>query len=101
MITTTISFMVAPGKNHEATEYFQTIVRHVKKLAGADVRVLTQLGGPMGHFILSTTYPTLNDWDQARTKIQSDAPFQKLVTQAGNDGLFNPGSVHSAIWQQV
>lgn len=101
MVITTISFMVAPGKNHEALEYFHQIVREVKKLSGTDVRLLTQLGGPMGHFVLSSQYETLAAWDQARTKITGDTAFQKLVTQAGKDGLFIPGSVTSAIWQQV
>ena len=101
MIIATISFSVAPGKNFEAAEYFQQVVRHVKKLTDVDVRVLNQLGGPMGHFVLSSNYETLAEWDQARTKIQNDVQFQKLVTQAGNDGLFIPGSVTSSIWQQV
>ena len=101
MIITTISFTVAPGKNHEALEYFHQVVRDVKKLTGTDVRLLNQLGGPMGHFVLSSQYETLGAWDQARTKITSDTAFQKLVAQAGKDGLFIPGSVTSAIWQQV
>ena len=101
MITSTLSFRVAPGKNHEANEYFHTVVRQVKKLTGTDVRILSQLGGPMGHIVLSSNYETLSAWDEARSKIQNDLPFQKLVAQAGNDGLFIPGSVTSAIWQQL
>jgi hypothetical protein len=101
MYTSTLSFMVAPGKNMEANEYFHTVVRQVKKITGTEVRILNQLGGPMGHFLLSSQYDTLNEWETARTKLQHDAPFQKLVAQAGNDGLFIPGSVTSAIWQQV
>lgn len=101
MIYSTISFLVAPGKNLEANEYFHTIVRQVKKVAGTEVRILNQLGGPMGHFLLSSTFDTLTEWDQARTKLQNDVPFQKLIAQAGNDGLFLPGEVKSSIWQQV
>ncbi len=101
MIITTISFMVAPGKNMEANEYFHTLVRQVKKLTGTEATILTQLGGPMGHFVLRAQYDTLSDWDQSRTKIQNDVPFQKLVAQAGNDGLFIPGTITSSIWQQV
>jgi quinol monooxygenase YgiN len=101
MVITTISFMVAPGKNHEALEYFHQIVREIKKLNGTDVRVLTQLGGPMGHFVLSSQFESLAAWDLARTKITNDGPFQKLVTEAGKAGLFIPGTTTSAIWQQV
>ena len=101
MIIATISFSVAPGKNFEAAEYFQQVVRHVKKLTDVDVRVLNQLGGPMGHFVLSSQYETLTAWDAARTKTQHDTPFQKLVAEAGKEGLFIPGSVVSAIYQQV
>jgi len=100
MIYATISFTVAPGKNFEADEYFHTVQRQVKKLTGTDVRILQQLGGPMGHFILSSTYDSVGEWDQARTKIQHDNGFQKLVAQAGKDGLFVQGSVTSSIWQQ-
>ncbi|MFM9863213.1 MAG: hypothetical protein ACKVRO_06365 [Micropepsaceae bacterium] len=101
MITSTVSFRVAPGKNLEANEYFHTVVRQVKKITGTELRILNQLGGPMGHFVLSATYDALADWDQSRQKLQNDVPFQKLVAQAGSDGLFIPGQVESAIWQQV
>jgi hypothetical protein len=101
MIFSTLSFRVAPGKNMEANEYFHTVARQVKKITGTDLRILSQLGGPMGHFVLSSQFETLAEWDQARTKIQNDVQFQKLVVQAGNDGLFIPGSVTSSIWQQV
>jgi len=101
MITSTLSFMVAPGKNHEAMEYFSQVSREVKKLVGTDVRVLTQLGGPMGHVVLSSQYDTIAAWDQARTKIANDTHFQKIVTEAGKSGLFIPGTVKSSIWQQV
>ena len=101
MITSTISFLVGPGKNLDANEYFHTVVRQVKKITGHDARILQQLGGPMGHFVLSANYDTLAEWDQARTKLQNDTAFQKLVAQAGNDGLFIPGEVKSAIWSQV
>ena len=40
------------------------------------------------------------EWDQARTKIQNDTGFQKLIAEAGKDGLFVPGSVISSIWQK-
>lgn len=101
MIYSNISFLTAPGKNLEASEYFHTIVRQVKKITGTEVRILNQLGGPMGHFVLSSTFDTLTEWDQTRTKLQNDVPFQKLIAQAGNDGLFLPGEVKSSIWQQV
>lgn len=100
MIYSTVSFRVAPGKNFEANEYFHTVARQVKKITGSDVRILQQLAGPMGHFVLSSTYDTLAEWDQARTKIQNDSAFQKLVAEAGKDGLFIPGSVTAAVWQQ-
>lgn len=101
MIYSNVSFLVAPGKNLEANEYFHTVVRQVKKIAGHDVRILTQLGGPMGHFVLLSTFDTLAEWDQARTKLQNDVSFQKLIAQGGNDGLFIPGEVKSSIWQQL
>ena len=101
MIYSNISFQVAPGKNLEANEYFHTVVRQVKKITGTDVRILNQLGGPLGHFVLLSTFDTLTEWDQVRTKLQNDVPFQKLIAQAGNDGLFLPGEVKSSIWQQV
>jgi len=101
MIFSTISFRVAPGKNLEANEYFHTVARQVKKITGTELRILSQLAGPMGHFVLSSQYETLAEWDQARTKIQNDVQFQKLVAQAGNDGLFIPGSVTSSVWQQL
>lgn len=101
MITSTVSFLVAPGKNMEANEYFHTVVRQVKKITGTELRILNQLGGPMGHFVLSAQYDNITEWDQSRQKLQSDVSFQKLVAQAGQDGLFIPGETKSAIWQQV
>lgn len=37
-----------------------------------EVSILQQLAGPMGHLVLSSTFDTLAEWDQARTKIQND-----------------------------
>jgi hypothetical protein len=101
MIIGTVSFMVAPGKNLEAMEYFHTVVREVKKLTGAELRILTQLGGPMGHIVLSGQYENITAWNQMREKIAGDASFQKRVAEAGKDGLFIAGSVTSGLWQQV
>ncbi|MBP6014457.1 MAG: hypothetical protein KBA31_19670 [Alphaproteobacteria bacterium] len=101
MIYTNVSFRVAPGKNMEANEYFHTVVRQVKKITGTELKILSQLGGPMGHVVLLSTYDTITEWDQSRTKLQSDTGFQKLVAQAGVDGLFLPGEVKSSIWQQL
>jgi hypothetical protein len=86
MIYSTISFTVAPGKNFEANEYFHTVVRQVKKLTGSDVRILQQLAGPMGHYVLSSTFDSLAEWDQARAKIQNDTGFQKPVPSRRRSG---------------
>lgn len=101
MLYSNVSFMVAPGKNLDANEYFHTVARQVKKITGVEVKILTQLGGPMGHFVLLSQYDSITEWDQARTKLQNDTSFQKLIAQAGNDGLFIPGEVKSSIWQQL
>src|SRR5215472_12462939 len=101
MITTTVSFRVAVGKNAEALEYFQGVARQVKKLSGTDLRILTQLGGPIGHFVLVGAYDNLGAYEEARTKLTSDPTFQKLQVQAGELNLFIPGTIESAIYQQV
>lgn len=100
MIISTVSFTVAPGKQFEATEYFHQVVRHIKKNEDTEVRILTQLAGPMGHYVLSTQFDTLSEWDKVRTKLANDTQFQKLVTEAGKSGLFVQGSVQTALWQQ-
>jgi hypothetical protein len=101
MITMTISYRVAPGKNLEATEYLQRIAREVKKVTGTDVRLATQLVGPAGHYVLSGQYDSVSKWDEARNKVQNDPAFQKLVIEAGTSGLFLPGTVETALWQQI
>jgi hypothetical protein len=99
MIISTVSFKVAPGKNLEATEYFQQIARLIKVVAGSETRVLTQLGGPLGHVVLSNTFEDLNAWDKAREKITADPKFQKLTAEAA--GYFIAGSVQSALYHQA
>ena len=101
MIVGTVSFMVAPGKNYEAQEYFQQAVREFKKVTGNEARVLSQLGGPVGHYLLSAQYDSIAAWDTSRTKLQADNGFQKLLVEAGKNGLFIPGTTTSSIWQQV
>lgn len=101
MIIGTVSFLVAPGKNHEAMEYFHQIAREFRKVTGGEARVLSQLGGEVGRVLISAEYDSISAWDTARTKMQSDNGFQKLVTQAGNDGLFIPGHTKSSIWQKI
>jgi len=100
MIVATVSFRIAPGKNLEAVEYLGKLTRHIKSLTGHEQRILTRLGGPVGHVILSGQYEDLNAWDHMRSKLTSDPTFQKMTTEAGNAGLFIPGSVESALWQE-
>ena len=69
MITTTVSFRVTTGKNAEALEYLQSVARQAKKLSGTDLRILTQLGGPIGHFVLVSAYDNLAAYEEARTKL--------------------------------
>ena len=101
MITTTVSFRVATGKNVEAVEYFQNVVRQVKKLSGTELRIVTQIGGPIGHYVLVGAYDNLGAYEEARTKLVSDPAFQKLQIQAGELNLFVPGTTESAIYQQL
>lgn len=101
MITTTVSFRVATGKNAEALEFFQGVARQAKKLSGTDLRIVTQLGGPIGHYVLVGTYESLGAYEEARTKLISDPAFHKLQVQAGELNLFVPGTTESAIYQQV
>ena len=99
MIISTVSFRVAPGKNLEATEYFQQIARLVKVVTGSETRVLTQIGGPLGHVVLSNAFEDLNAWDKAREKVTADPKFQKLTAEAA--GYFIPGSVRSDLYHQA
>jgi hypothetical protein len=101
MVITTISYMVAPGKNLEAIEFFQQIKREAKKLNGTQLRVASQLAGPAGHFILSAEYESVSKWDEARAKIQNDQSFQKLIVDAAKNGLFLPGTTTMALWQEI
>lgn len=97
MIVSTVSFRVAPGKNAEATEYLEQIVRVAKFAAGADVKIYTQLGGPVGHLVLRTEHEDLNAWNTYRTKLTTDPKFLKLSKEAAEN--FIPGSVESALYQ--
>ena len=101
MITTTVSFRVATGKNAEALEHLQSVSRLVKKHSGADVRILTQIGGPIGHYVLVGQYENLAAFEETRTKLTSDPSFVKLQVQSGELNLFVPGTIESAIYQQV
>ena len=64
-------------------------------------RLATQLAGPAGHFIISSSYDSVAKWDELRLKVQNDASIQKLIVDAGKNGLFIPGSVTSALWQEI
>jgi hypothetical protein len=101
MIVTTVSFMVAPGRNLEAVEYFQKVAREAKRVNGTELRLHQQLGGPVGHYLFATQYDSLAKYDEARLKFQSDPSVQKLIIEAGKSGLFVPGTTTSAIWEQI
>jgi len=99
MITATVSFTVVPGKNSEAVEYLRKVVQHIKRTAGTDLQLVTQLGGPAGHYVVVGTYASLNAWDEARTKATADPTLQKMQAEHGH--LFIPGSINSGIFQTV
>jgi hypothetical protein len=100
MITATASFRIALGKNVEAMEYLAKVTRHIKDLTGSDYRILTRIAGPAGQVILATSHDSVAAWDAARSKIYADAAWQKMSADAGSAGLFLPGSVETALWQE-
>ncbi|MGD0192805.1 MAG: hypothetical protein ABSD74_18860 [Rhizomicrobium sp.] len=97
----TVSFMIAPGKNIAAMKYLGEVAHHFKHVTGADIRILTQLAGPTGHVVLSSEHDNVGAWDAARIKFAADTGFQKMMIDAGSSGLFIAGSVTSALWQEV
>jgi hypothetical protein len=101
MVITTISYMVAPGKNAEAIEFFQKLKKAAKKVNGTDLRIAMHLAGPAGHFILSAEYESVKKWDEGRTKVQNDASIQKLIVEGAKGGLFLPGTTTMALWQEI
>lgn len=100
-VISTVSFTIAPGKNLAAMKYLGELAHHLKHVTGTDMRILTQLAGPVGHVVLSSTYDNVSAWDAGRTKIAADIGFQKMVNDAGNATLFIAGSVQTALWQEV
>jgi hypothetical protein len=100
-VISTVSFMIAPGKSAAAMKYLGELAHHIKHVTGTEVRVLTQLAGPVGHVLLSSTYDSVGAWDAGRSRIAADSGFQKMVADAGNASLFIAGSVQTALWQQV
>ncbi len=96
-----VQFRVAPGKNAEATAYLAKVAAHLKSLNGNDYRVLTQLAGPVGHMMIVSSWDTVAAWDAARLKNASDAGFQKMASDAAAAGLWLPGSIESALWQDA
>ena len=60
-----------------------------------------QIGSQMGHFLISGSYDSMSKFDEARMKIQNDTSLQKLIAEAGNDGLFIPGTTTSSIWEKI
>jgi len=98
----TVQFRVAPGKNAEATAYLGKVAAHLKGLNGTEYLVLTQLAGPVGHMMIASTWDSIAAWDAARVKAASDAAWQKTAGDAAAAGLWMiPGSIESALWQDV
>jgi len=101
MLLVTASFVIAPGKTMEAMEYLKKVAGHIKSLAGSDYRILSRLTGAVGHAVLSTTHENAAAWEAARLKIYGDAAWQKMTADAGNAGLFAPGSIELNLWQEA
>ncbi|HZL00517.1 MAG TPA: hypothetical protein VFC47_11520 [Caulobacteraceae bacterium] len=100
MMLITASFVIAGGKTAEAMEYLTKVAGHIKSLTGSEYRILSRLTGAGGHVVLSTTHENAAAWEAARMKIYGDATWQKMTADAGTAGLFAPGSIELALWQE-
>ena len=99
MITQSISFRIAGGKNAAAMTYLRGIADRVAGHGGEHVRILVQVGGPMGRVLLISEFSDFAAYQANRTKIMADADFQAQIANAADAGLFLPGSVESALFE--
>ena len=96
-----VQFRVAPGKNQEATAYLKKVTAHLKSVTGSDSRIFTRLAGPNGQMMVASTWDNVAAWDAARQKQVSDAAFQKMAADAGTAGIWVPGSIETAVWEEL
>ena len=96
-----VQFRVAPGKNQEATEYLKKVTAHLKTVTGNESRIFTRVAGPVGQMMVVGSWDSVAAWDAGRRKQVADAGFQKMATDAGNAGLWIPGSIEQAVWEEV
>lgn len=101
MLVSTIAFVIAPGKNAEAIAYLKTIAKAAEARSGVEMRLHSSVLGVAGTVLLASNFETVADWDAARLKGQNDPDLQKMIADAGKAGLFLPGSVTRAVWEQL
>lgn len=97
MITVTITYQAAMGKNAEAVEFLHRYAAHLKELTGSDRRLLNRVGGPMGQFIVVASYDDLAAFEAARSKIMGSSTTQRLMAQAAADQVFSVAP-EMALW---
>lgn len=97
MITSTVTFQSAMGKNAQAIEFLQKFAAQLKEVTGVERRLLSRVGGPMGQFVLVSSFEDFAAFDAARSKVVGSAAIQQLLAHAGADQLF-AGASEMALW---
>jgi ketopantoate hydroxymethyltransferase len=90
---------IAPGKVGEAMAFAKEIAKLFEKLTGAELTVMTPIGGNPNQIFWRTTYKDLAGLEAAQTAAIADATYMAKI--AGAAGLFLPGSVHDRIFKTV
>ncbi|HXQ09709.1 MAG TPA: hypothetical protein VN805_01795 [Caulobacteraceae bacterium] len=88
------------GQAPEAIAWAQSVAALVTKKSNVAVDVAARLGGHQD-VIWVSRFDDLAHMEAQLDKIQSDAEYQKSVAGATDRGLFDIGSVETAIWRTL
>jgi hypothetical protein len=86
------------GSAADAVAWAQEIAELVRKKTGMAVDVAARLGGHQD-IIWVSRYDSLVDMEKAVDKMQGDPDYQASVKKVTEKGLFDIGSVETAIWR--
>ena len=100
MLTATVALTASPGRIPEATAYLKELAKAAGAVSGAQVRVYASLFGPVGQFLVVSTYDSGGAWDAARQKTAGDARLQNMIQESAKSGLFQVGTSRG-LWEEL
>ena len=102
MITSVVSITCHDGKLGEGIGWALNVTSYLnKQFPGTEMEVVRNVGGPFYEIHMVSRCESLTVYDDLRKRSEADGGYQKMVSQAREQGLFIGSRITERLYETV